>query len=129
MELVRGADLQIVPSESYETFGMVAIEALASGTPVVVSRMGGLDEIVDEGVSGAKFEAGNAQQLASIVRRLWSNKNELYAYRANCRKIFEKKYTAEKNYQQLMEIYRQESRRIHRNRVRLINTLLTVNSN
>jgi glycogen(starch) synthase len=67
--LYRSVDLAIVPS-LYEPFGLVALEAMASETPVVVADAGGLREFVEHEVSGLRFETGNPQALADAVTRV-----------------------------------------------------------
>jgi N-acetyl-alpha-D-glucosaminyl L-malate synthase BshA len=62
--LLAGADLFLLPSQS-ESFGLSALEALASGTPVVASRAGGLVEVIKEGVTGALREIGDVDAMAS----------------------------------------------------------------
>ena len=57
--VVGDADVQVIPSECYEGFPMVVLEAYACGTPILASRIGSLDEIVVEGETGMKFEPGN----------------------------------------------------------------------
>ncbi|MBY0397624.1 MAG: glycosyltransferase [Thermoleophilia bacterium] len=71
---LRAARFLVVPSEWYEAFGIVAAEAMSLGLPVVASRLGGLPEVVEDGVSGLLFEPGNAQDLASKMRRLWHDR-------------------------------------------------------
>jgi glycogen synthase len=68
--LYRIADLCVVPS-IYEPFGLVALEAMASGCPCIVADTGGLREIVpeDERV-GLRFNGGDAEHLAMMVERL-----------------------------------------------------------
>jgi glycogen(starch) synthase len=68
--LYRIADLCVVPS-IYEPFGLVALEAMASGCPCIVADTGGLREIVpeDERV-GLRFNGGDAEHLATMVERL-----------------------------------------------------------
>jgi glycosyltransferase involved in cell wall biosynthesis len=63
------ADIVLVPSR-IEPFGNVAVEALGVGKPVVVSRVGGLPEIVDDGVTGLICEPADSGRLASSLRRL-----------------------------------------------------------
>ena len=68
--LYRIADLTVVPS-LYEPFGLVALEAMASGCPCIVADTGGLREIVpaDERV-GLRFNGGDPEHLATMVERL-----------------------------------------------------------
>jgi len=64
------SDIAVVPSTEPEPFGMVAIEAMASGRPVVVAAHGGLLDIVEDGVSGLQFEANNAAKFAEAMEKL-----------------------------------------------------------
>ncbi len=73
-KMYKCADVAVFPS-TYEPFGIVALEAMLSGTPVVVSDVGGLNEIVDHGINGMKSYAGNANSLAdSILSLLFDQK-------------------------------------------------------
>ncbi len=73
-KMYKCADISVFPS-TYEPFGIVAIEAMLSGTPVVVSDIGGLNEIVDHGINGMKSYAGNPNSLAdSILTLLFDHK-------------------------------------------------------
>jgi len=67
--LVAAADCAVVPSR-YEPFGMVALEAAAAGTPVAVSDVGGLAEIVEHGRTGLRFAPGDPPALAEAVHTL-----------------------------------------------------------
>jgi glycosyltransferase involved in cell wall biosynthesis len=67
---VRGARALVLPSEWYENAPLAALEALASGVPVVASRIGGNPEIVRDGETGLLFEPGDAEGLAERLRRL-----------------------------------------------------------
>lgn len=64
------SDIAVVPSTEPEPFGMVAIEAMASGKPVVVAAHGGLLDIVEHDVSGLQFEPNNAVKFADALERL-----------------------------------------------------------
>ncbi len=68
-DLYRSASVSVFPS-LYEPFGIVALEAMIMGTPVIVSSCGGLDEIIDHEVEGLKFYPGDAGSLAEQVCRM-----------------------------------------------------------
>lgn len=70
--LYRAATVTAVPS-LYEPFGLVALEAMASGRPVVVARVGGLAEIVEDGRGGFTVEPGDDLDLASRLAALLSD--------------------------------------------------------
>jgi len=72
--LLAGADLFLLPSQS-ESFGLSALEALASGTPVVGSKAGGLVEVVKEGVTGALREVGDVDAMASASVEILSDRD------------------------------------------------------
>jgi D-inositol-3-phosphate glycosyltransferase len=68
-DLLAAADLVLVPSRS-ETFGLVAVEAAASGTPVVGSRAGGLIESISDGVSGVLVDSRRPEDWAGVIHSL-----------------------------------------------------------
>lgn len=71
VKMYKCADVAVFPS-TYEPFGIVALEGMLSGTPVVVSDVGGLNEIVQHGENGMKSYAGNPNSLAdSIISLLY----------------------------------------------------------
>lgn len=72
-EFYRGARMVVVPSIGFETFCLVALEAMAHAKPVVAARIGALPELVRDGVSGVLFEPGNAGELSARIAQLWSD--------------------------------------------------------
>ena len=67
----RAADVCLVPSRS-ESFGLVALEAAACGTPVVASAVGGLTTLVDHGHTGFLVEDPDPAAYAAAVRRVFA---------------------------------------------------------
>jgi glycosyltransferase involved in cell wall biosynthesis len=106
-DLMGEAMFLVFPSKWYETFGRVAIEAFAKGTPVIAANIGAIAELVDSGRTGLHFRPGDADDLTAKVEWLLANPSKLSQMRQDARAEFETNYTAEKNYQRIMEIYLQ----------------------
>jgi len=109
IEIVKGSRFSVVPSVRNEGFPMCVVEAFACGTPVVSSRLGGLEEIVQDHVTGLHFNPGDARDLAAKLEWAWSQQSELVKMGHAARRTYEANYTAEKNYCQLLSIYEQAS--------------------
>jgi glycosyltransferase involved in cell wall biosynthesis len=84
---------------------MAIIEAFACGVPVICSRLGAMEEIVADGRTGLQFIAGDADDLAAKVEWAWAHPEEMAAMGRAARAEYEAKYTAERNYTLLMEVY------------------------
>jgi glycosyltransferase involved in cell wall biosynthesis len=104
--LMGEASVVIFPSEWYETFGRVAVEAFAKGTPLIAANIGAIAELVDHGRTGLYFRPGDPKDLAAQVEWILSHPTELAEMRRAARAEFEAKYTAERNYRMLTSIYR-----------------------
>jgi len=97
----------VFPSEWYEPFGRVAVEAFAKGTPVIAADIGAVAEIVDEGRTGVLFKAGDADSLAAAVERFRVDHEGSRRMRREARQEFESKYTAERNCGLNVDIFRE----------------------
>lgn len=102
---IRGARFLIFSSEWYETFGLTLIEAFACGVPVICSKMGAMQEIVENGRTGLHFTPGDPKDLAEKVEWAWTHPEQMRQMGEAARREYERKYTAEANYPQLMEVY------------------------
>lgn len=122
----RKSRIIILPSICYETFGLTLAEAALWGKPVICSRIGGLPEIVEDGVTGLLFQPDNAHDLQAKVRYLWE-RPEL------CKKMGQAgrekalcEYSAPKYYNNLMATYEKAIQLVkahHRPKRSTINTL------
>ena len=110
---MKGAKALIFPSECYENFPMAIVEAFATGLPVIASRLGAMAELVDEGHTGLLFEASNPENLAAKVEWAWTHQRKMAEMGYEARLEYKAKYTAERNYEILMEIYRKAIERCH----------------
>jgi glycosyltransferase involved in cell wall biosynthesis len=104
-ELMGEAKFLIFPSKWYETFGRVAVEAFAKGTPVIASNIGAIAELIDLPKNGLCFNPGDPQDLADKVEWCLSHPKLVREMRRYARAEYESKYTATQNYSQLIEIY------------------------
>lgn len=102
---MRSARFLVFPSEWYEGFPMTIVEAFATGLPVIASNLGAMAEIIEDGRTGLLFEPGNSEDLAEKVVWAWSHPNQMTEMGKEARREYEQKYTAERNYEMLMEIY------------------------
>ena len=106
-DLIKGARFVVFPSECYETCPMSLVEAFACGVPAITSKLGAMAEIVEDGRTGLHFEPGNAEDLAAKVEWAWGHEKEMEIKGKEARREYERKYTAERNYEMLMEVYQQ----------------------
>ena len=106
LELVKKARLLVMPSNWYETFGRTIIEAYATGTPVIASRLGAMADLVQDGQTGLLFQPGDPLNLFVKVRAACENEQLRRAWGRNARRAYETRYSAENAYASIMEIYK-----------------------
>lgn len=106
LSLLGDAACLVLPSVCYENCPKTLIEAYASATPVIASRLGAIEEMIDHGRTGLLFESGNPADLVVQVQRLHAADETRRAMRRAAREAYELRYTCESNYAALMEIYR-----------------------
>jgi len=102
--LQQCADVSVVPS-LFEPFGIVALEAMAAGSPVVVSDTGGLSEIVDHDVDGVKIYPGSPESLSWGITRVLTDEEYARHLKANAHKKVEEKYNWNTIAQQTKAVY------------------------
>ena len=102
---MRRASYLLVPSIWHETFGLIVIEAFANGLPVIASRIGALQELVTDGVTGLLCEPGSAADLSKQIAWAESHPGELMEMGQRARREYESKFTSDTNYRTLLEIY------------------------
>jgi glycosyltransferase involved in cell wall biosynthesis len=102
---MKNARFLVFPSEWYEGFPMTIVEAFACGLPVICSRLGSMQEIVADGLTGVHFNFGDAGDLAAKIQWAWTRPEETDAMGKAARREFETRYTATINYEMLIEIY------------------------
>jgi len=105
-DAIRGALAVIVPSEGYENMPMAVLESMACGKPVIGSRIGGIPELIQEGVDGFLFPPGNIEELRcrmdSIAEMPPASVRKMGE---DAREKVENEYSAELHYERLMTLY------------------------
>ncbi|MGB4346060.1 MAG: glycosyltransferase family 4 protein [Burkholderiaceae bacterium] len=97
----------VVPSTGVESFGLVAIEAFACGTPVIATRHGGLAELVVHGKTGLLVAPGDADDLACAISWAEANPAAMLTMGKAAYAEYLTRYTPEHNYDLLVRIYRE----------------------
>jgi glycosyltransferase involved in cell wall biosynthesis len=110
-KLMSAARVLVFPSNWYETFGRVAIESFAAGTPVVASRLGAMEEICDDMRTGLLFEPGNARDLAAKLRWVLDHPEPLQRMRVAARETYLSRYTMRENCRLLIRAYEYAQKR------------------
>jgi glycosyltransferase involved in cell wall biosynthesis len=103
--LVGQAAFLVLPSQCYENFPRVIIEAFAKGTPVIVPKLGAMAEIVHDGRTGLHFKPGDPLDLAEKVRSILADPWKLPQMRRAARQEFDQHFTADANHHSLVAIY------------------------
>lgn len=85
--LIAKAKFTIYPSQWYENCPFSVMESQIYGTPVIGADIGGIPELIKDGVTGELFESKNAQQLKDKINRLFTDEKLLKIYTDNCRKL------------------------------------------
>lgn len=104
-ELYQVADVAVFPS-LYEPFGIVALEAMAAGCPVIVSDVGGLGEVVDEGITGLKVPPNRSDLLADAIRQSLHLRSQAVEMAARALAVVCQVYTWDQVARAKIEIYR-----------------------
>ena len=102
---MRAAAFLVMPSVWYEGFPMTIAESFACGTPVICSKLGAMQEIVEHQRTGLHFTPDDAADLQRQVEYAASHPTEMAAMGKAARREYELHYTAQTNYEMLMNIY------------------------
>lgn len=105
IDLLKGANFVIIPSLCYENFPMTLCEAFACGKPVIASRLGAMAELINDGKTGLLFIPGDPEDLALKINWMIDNIDAQMEMGKNARAEFEAKYSADKNFNMLVDLY------------------------
>ena len=106
VSLLRHTLAAVVPSQWEETFGLVAVEAMAAGVAPVAPARGSFPELITNGVNGALFTPGDARDLARILLDVDRDPYRYVGYGGAGRATYEERFEPAANLQELLQVYR-----------------------
>lgn len=104
--LISRARAVLLPSAWEETFGLVAIEAMAVGVPPIAASHGSFPELITPGVDGTLFDPGDPGALGRAIADVERDPERYATYGEHARKTYEQRFDPERNLEELLEIYR-----------------------
>lgn len=108
-ERYRDASVFVAPSR-YESFGLIFVEAMAHGIPVIGSRVGGVPEVIAEGQTGMLISSGNHEECAQAIIELLTNDQKRHAMGARARTYVEEHFSIDLMASRVEEAYREVMR-------------------
>jgi glycosyltransferase involved in cell wall biosynthesis len=105
-EVISHARAVLLPSAWEETFGLVAVEAMALGVPPVAAGHGSFTELITPGVDGVLFSPGDPAALALAITDVEQNPEQYDVYGDQARKTYEHRFDPRRSMEELLEIYR-----------------------
>ena len=102
-------DVLVLPSKR-ETFGLVLLEAMENYIPCIGSNVGGIPEVIDNGVNGFLFNSGNVEELAEKMMYFVKNMNQIDLMGQKARRIVENKFSIQKTINKIQDLYEHELR-------------------
>jgi len=104
-ELIAGAMFVFVPSECYENFPYAVLEPMAQGKSVIGARIGGIPELIEDGVTGILFKSGDYEDLREKTLYMLRNKDAMVKMGEQARKCVEEHFSEKNHYEQLIGHY------------------------
>lgn len=104
-DIIKKSRSIIVPSKWYEGFPMTIAESFSLGVPVIGTKLGNIEAIIDEDENGLLFKKDNEQSLKKTIESIFYDKDLNIELGNNAYSTFNKYYTDEKNYKELQNIY------------------------
>ena len=104
-EVLKRAAFLVFPSHWYEALPRIIVDSYAVGTPVLAAQVGAMRDLIHDGRDGLHFRPGDASHLAEKAAWLFSHRDELSRLRSGARAQYLERYTAERNYELLMDVY------------------------
>lgn len=104
-ENIRKCRFVTVPSIWYENCPYSILETMEIGKPIIGSKIGGIPELIQDGINGFTYEHNDVSELTNKLKKLFNNDETVKQFSKNSKKIFIQNYSAEAYYNKLMTVY------------------------
>ncbi|WP_294950253.1 glycosyltransferase [uncultured Eubacterium sp.] len=104
-ENIRKCRFVTVPSIWYENCPYSILETMEIGKPIIGSKIGGIPELIQDGINGFTYEHNDVTKLTNILMKLFGNDETVKQFSKNSKQIFIQNYSAEAYYNKLMTVY------------------------
>ena len=104
-EIVTHSKFMVITSEWYENGPMSVIEAMAYGKPIIGSNIGGIPEMIKNGVNGYTYKAFDSKDLSKCINKLLDNDENIVKFGTESRKVIERYYNDKYHYNRIISIY------------------------
>lgn len=104
-ENIRKCRFVTVPSIWYENCPYSILETMEIGKPIIGSKIGGIPELIQDGINGFTYEHNDVSELTNKLKKLFNNDETVKQFSKNSKKIFIQNYSAEAYYNKLMAVY------------------------
>jgi len=104
-ELIKNANMTVVPSIWYENMPNSILESFKLGTPVIASKIGSIPELIEHGVNGLLFEPGDHQDLAINLNKLLEDGDLANRLGESGKKKVNEEFTPEVHYNRLITVF------------------------
>lgn len=106
-DIIAQCRFSVLPTEWAETFGLTVLETFMKGRPVIASRIGGVQEVIEDKKTGLFFPPGNCMELASLIEYLWSNPKICREMGEEGQKHALTAFGPDVHYEKLIQVYKQ----------------------
>jgi glycosyltransferase involved in cell wall biosynthesis len=103
--LIAISNLLVLCSLEYESFGLVLVEAMVQGLPVIETRIGGVSEVVLDGINGLLVPPGDSLALAAAIQSLLSDRRLSAKMGRKGRELFEKRFSVTRMVDEVKKVY------------------------
>jgi glycosyltransferase involved in cell wall biosynthesis len=107
LDLMKDARVLVLPSLWFEGFPVTLLEGLATGCPIVASRVGAIAEIVREGEEGILVPPGDSEAMARAIEELWLSEGSRQRLQTRARTAFRERFSPQASQEALLNIYRE----------------------